>query len=736
MAQQQWAPYTWMPFNQNPQAMQNQLTGQAGGQPVFMLSPPIMSPMMVMSPTPNDQLLSAQQRPHSVAYGAPPPHVYPFVNFNWQQQHHQQQQPDVTAQEHHVSGLLFSPDLVAATHAGQQQPEQPTYANDGESGDNLQPCYMNTGARVDRGKSMPPVLDSTEWGPKPPPRSKRSSRLGSRSSLAGSTTNSVDAKDLTQRLQKLETQPIAQQPHPPIRPPRRKKGRNSALKPSATLPRDFLHSIAEYDTSPNPNKEASKDKKADHEEPKPVIPQPGGPTLSKSTDEQPQVPMPTGSSLGSRTQEMATVPMPTEKPSIPQPDGLVVQSDGKFEKAYFSVTLPMPSNHGKRRESSTGPKLDRAASMQSIRNEIIDGLQKIGANVNVLKQGVVKIYEDLKPVIPMPTYASPCKTSKLEKDKVIAEPLKAKTEVEDPYESVSFQAEDESVSQHSDEGIEDDEENVKIVQSILADNVEKAFRATFFGIEPDDEDDDVRMDDLDHEHSKADHEENESEEETDGDITPTGEDLFADEKEQLQKELPKEPINRQGTESESETEEVLSDTETIDVSMDQEPQYEAATPEEMVKEQYNELMYKAVGTTWDEVDLEDTGGLPPALALHANIHSLKLDLLSSIFQGLYPTEEDCVLVRNFLSCPASLEEKYAMIRLSDLLKKNKRAGIELEDIAEAMSQLAKIGSELLRPEDDRDPLWRSIPVAKEITISKGIATRAPWESIQVRKPYQ
>ena len=60
-----------------------------------------------------------------------------------------------------------------------------------------------------------------------------------------------------------------------------------------------------------------------------------------------------------------------------------------------------------------------------------------------------------------------------------------------------------------------------------------------------------------------------------------------------------------------------------------------------------------------------------------------------------------------------------------------RVGIELEDIAEAMSQLANIGSELLRPEDDRDPLWRSIPVAKEIMVTKGIASRAPWEAIQV-----
>ena len=83
------------------------------------------------------------------------------------------------------------------------------------------------------------------------------------------------------------------------------------------------------------------------------------------------------------------------------------------------------------------------------------------------------------------------------------------------------------------------------------------------------------------------------------------------------------------------------------------------------------LWFKAVGASWDEVDVDETG-LPPPLALHANIHSLKLDLLSSLFQNLYPTEQDCVLVRTFLSCPASLEEKYSMIRLSDLLRKNKR----------------------------------------------------------------
>jgi hypothetical protein len=38
--------------------------------------------------------------------------------------------------------------------------------------------------------------------------------------------------------------------------------------------------------------------------------------------------------------------------------------------------------------------------------------------------------------------------------------------------------------------------------------------------------------------------------------------------------------------------------------------------------------------------------------------SLKLDLLSSIFQGLYPTEGDCQMVRHFITCPASLEVRF------------------------------------------------------------------------------
>ncbi len=63
--------------------------------------------------------------------------------------------------------------------------------------------------------------------------------------------------------------------------------------------------------------------------------------------------------------------------------------------------------------------------------------------------------------------------------------------------------------------------------------------------------------------------------------------------------------------------------------------------------------------------------------------------------------------------------------------KNKSSDVDLDLVAEAMGQLSKIAQELLRPRDQRDPLWRSIPVAKEITVSKGIAQRAPWENIQV-----
>ena len=262
-------------------------------------------------------------------------------------------------------------------------------------------------------------------------------------------------------------------------------------------------------------------------------------------------------------------------------------------------------------------------------------------------------------------------------------------------------------------------------ESSTRDNVEKAFHATFFGI--------VHGEEAVQDNPESTAMEDEEEEEAD-EVTPTGD---TSEKEVASKE---QETNDQASntndeaEEESSTEEIGSDTDTLDVSLDMEGGPADSDEHPPGKDQYNELMYKAVGASWDEVDVEESG-LPPPLVLHANLRTLKTDLLSSIFQGLYPNEQDCHLIRQFLSCPASLEEKYNMIRLSDILRKNKRAGIELEDIAEAMSQLAKIGTELLRPEDDRDPMWRTIPVAKEIMVTKGIATRAPWENVQVQVSY-
>ena len=77
------------------------------------------------------------------------------------------------------------------------------------------------------------------------------------------------------------------------------------------------------------------------------------------------------------------------------------------------------------------------------------------------------------------------------------------------------------------------------------------------------------------------------------------------------------------------------------------------------------------GQTWEDVGCLGEANIPPPLLLQENLRSLKLDLLSSIFQGLYPTEGDCEMVKHFISCPASLEEKYSMMRLSDLLKSSR-----------------------------------------------------------------
>ena len=375
MAQQQWpgAPYGWVPFHQTPGAAAAAgaaVAGSGGSQPMFMLSPmtAMGTPMMVMTPQPNHHgSHNVLSRPHSVAYGSPPAHppppggMYPIINFNWQrgmsqqpQQMHQlmQQpvvtdrtfgsaeqfgrastvQPDVTAQEHHASGLLFRPDLVANS----SDFAQPTYSNEGHE---QQPCYINTlDHRETRGVSMPPVIESSQWTPKPPPRSKRASRMGSRSSLADSNNGSIDVKELTQKLQTLETIKADQ---PPIRPPRRKKSR-SQLNSSATLPRDFaLQSIAEYEMPPSTA--------LDHESQstsRPSIPQPGA--GESGSGPLPEIKTPTGN-------PEVEAPQSATKPSIPQPAGIVSRVSSECVVADLKVPIstvngnsppvvPMPNN--------------------------------------------------------------------------------------------------------------------------------------------------------------------------------------------------------------------------------------------------------------------------------------------------------------------------------------------------------------------------------------------------------
>ena len=109
--------------------------------------------------------------------------------------------------------------------------------------------------------------------------------------------------------------------------------------------------------------------------------------------------------------------------------------------------------------------------------------------------------------------------------------------------------------------------------------------------------------------------------------------------------------------------EFLDETETIGAELGT-----GDDPEEM----FTSLITRAAAQTWENVDL-GSSNLPPPLLLQENLRlktfninnlqqysrlcfrSLKLDLLSSIFQGLYPTEGDCEMVKHFISCPASLE---------------------------------------------------------------------------------
>lgn len=387
---------------------------------------------------------------------------------------------------------------------------------------------------------------------------------------------------------------------------------------------------------------------------------PDAPKSPMGGEEEPVIPMPTGmppsdasSCLLSNNEEVhATSDM---KPTIPQPSGelsilnmieedsctfspISTSSRPASQIASFTVTLPLP----RRKQSDTTTSLDpirsRTTSMQSIRDEIIDGLQKMSSNVDFLKRGVAKIYEDF-----LPTYATPKKQPAHDDH---AKALHSKTKLaENPYETVSVCGADDIVVQPL--PIHDFSDDSNVTDSkISKDQLDKAFHATFFGIASDVNEVDV---------------EEEEEEEDEGEKTPKispvpalelpeerkkNDELLPNEEEKKEKALPQSPGSSEEEEDESTTEEVGSDTETLDVSLDIDAH---SIPESGVKDEiaegdrYNELMCKAMGTSWDEVD--DSLGLPPPLALHANIRTLKLDLLSSIFQVAF------IAIFSFKSCP-------------------------------------------------------------------------------------
>merc|ERR1712156_227093 len=168
---------------------------------------------------------------------------------------------------------------------------------------------------------------------------------------------------------------------------------------------------------------------------------------------------------------MGTIPQPTSStsprdlvqpttPTSPTSPGGLVLSNNKFN---FSVTVPMPKRRTSRDSGASGD------SLKSIRDEMIDGLHKMGSNVNVLKKGVHKIYEDLRPI---PAYATPVKKGQNRQSVIENENVEITKDDDDddPYETMTVRS-----------NKNDDKREY--------DDVQTEFRSTFFGISKDHDDD-------------------------------------------------------------------------------------------------------------------------------------------------------------------------------------------------------------------------------------------------------
>ena len=191
---------------------------------------------------------------------------------------------------------------------------------------------------------MPPQIKaSDEWTPKPPPRSKRNSRMGSRSSLAttGSQT-SVNPDELSNKLKELQKSPGdssgmtnadtsggGQQPlAAPKRPPRFKRDKRIR---NMTLPREMkLHSIAE-DTQQQIPLDDSNNKQ-------PKVPQPVGIASGTTSGA-------TGTSGGPEGDQNNATNQPVV-PVVPMPNNIPTKNDDVAIDSAQNPTVPMPMEFG------------------------------------------------------------------------------------------------------------------------------------------------------------------------------------------------------------------------------------------------------------------------------------------------------------------------------------------------------------------------------------------------------
>ena len=337
-----------------PQAMD---PGSPDGQVAFSPQPVMMHPSM-MIPMMQQQMMEAMsprvQSPTNEGGQFHP--VYHPVFVGWQPapppqgDWPDQPPPDVIADPQQEEPFQqFPPDVVPgtqelpdATYINQVE-DQPTYMNDVQPEGPVQgslpatlpakdeePSYMNQADRL-RGTSLPPQVSSSNFSPKPPPRSRRGSRRGSLLSL-NQIGQGFDPEHLSDKLKKMnfggstaslkDMHPTHKDPKTmPSRPPRRKDHLRKAA-----INREFKNLSVINEDLPQYDVPQAEPKESIKEVVEPVVAQPGNVkhTLKRSTslDVKPTVPMP-GSvdnlEIIGRSKSSHNLSMAFAEPKVPQP---------------------------------------------------------------------------------------------------------------------------------------------------------------------------------------------------------------------------------------------------------------------------------------------------------------------------------------------------------------------------------------------------------------------------------